>query len=78
MKHDISNYFRLLGSISVYNKIINNIYVEVIFLSQVIFVFRFVFGYGDLYASKVETKEKYKLTTDKKLTTTFTAFYSYS
>ena len=60
MKHDISNFFRLLGSTSVYNKIINNIYVEVIFWSQEIFVFPLLLGVV-MYASKVETKEKYKL-----------------
>ena len=60
MKHDISNYFKLLGSTSVYNKIINNIYVEAIFLSQVILVFLLFLGMV-MYASKVEIKEKYKL-----------------
>ena len=34
VKHDISNYFWLLGSTSVYNKIINNIYVEVVFANE--------------------------------------------
>ena len=60
MKHDISNYFRFLGSTSVCNKIINNIYVEVNSLSQVIFVFLLFLGMV-VYDSKVETKEKYKL-----------------
>ena len=60
MKHAISNYFRLLGSTSVYNKIINDIYVEAIFLSQVILVFLLFLGMV-MSASKVETKEKYKL-----------------
>ena len=36
------------------------IYVEVIFLSQVIFVFLLFLGMV-MYASKVKTKEKYKL-----------------
>ena len=43
-----------------YNKIINNTYVEAIFLSQVILVFLLFLGMV-MYASKVETKEEYKL-----------------
>ena len=37
-----------------------NVYFVVNFLSQVIFVFSFVFGYGNV-ANEVETKEKEKL-----------------
>ena len=53
-------FFRLLGSTSVYNNIINNIYVDVNSLSQGIFVF-LLFSGMVVYDSKVERKEKYKL-----------------
>jgi len=46
-------------------------------LSQVIFVFLLFLGMV-VYDSNVETKEKYKLPKKKKITTTFTTFYSYS
>ena len=48
------------------------IYVVVNLLSQVIFVFLLIFGMV-IYANEVETKEKMKITQDKKLTTTFIA-----
>ena len=44
----------------------NNAYVAVNFLSQVIFVFLSFLGMV-MYASEVETKEKYKLTEIKKI-----------
>ena len=47
------------------------IYVVVNFLSQVIFVFLLFLGMV-MYANEFETKEKLKITRDKKLTTTYT------
>ena len=53
-----------------------NIYVVVNFLSQVIFVFLLFLGML-MYANEVETKGKIKITWHKKLTTTYTFWWSF-